>query len=127
MIFRALDGIGDWTFGQGIGGYLTKQNAVEANIKTRLLSWKGDCFFALDDFVDWLSRLDKGQETNLNNEIKSVILASYGVVSIDSFSGVLNRQTRAYTINCTITTFFGQGYLNNLNLTAGLSPGSVTS
>ena len=33
MIFRALTPTGDWTFGQGRSGYLTKEAAIQANIK----------------------------------------------------------------------------------------------
>jgi hypothetical protein len=124
MIFRQLTALGDWTFGKGVSGYATEESAVELNIKTRLLSWKGDCFFALDDFVDWMSRLEKGQETNLNNELKNVILKSFGVVGINSFAGALNHTTRNYKVVADISTIFGPTFLNNLDLTAGISPGS---
>lgn len=124
MIFRQLDALGDWTFGKGISGYATGEQAIELNIKTRLLSWKGDCFFALDDFVDWLGRLDKGQEANLNHELKSVILQSFGVVAVNSFHGALDAQRRAYQVVFDISTIFGKSFLNKLDLSAGLSPGS---
>lgn len=124
MSFRQLDASGDWTFGQGVGGYATAERAIELNIKTRLLSWKGDCFFALGDWVDWINRLDKNQETNLNNELKSVILASFGVYAITGFTGNLNRQTRHYDVTFKITTIYGTNFQNNLALAAGLTPGS---
>ena len=124
MIFRSLTGIGDWNFGKGIYSYATGANAIALDIQTRLLSWKGDCFFSLNDFVDWLSRLDKGQEDNLNNELQSVILSAYGVISINSFVGVLNRQTRQYTVTYNISTIYSSSVQNTLNLSAGLPPGS---
>lgn len=124
MIFRQLAANGDWTFGQGISGYATLNDAIELNVKTRLLSWVGDCFFALLDFVDWLGRLDKGQEANLNQELQQVILASYGVSAITAFDIELNRQTRACLVTYTITTIFGQTFSNTLNLQAGLPTGS---
>lgn len=126
MIFRQLTALGDWTFGKGISGYATAEAAVELNIKTRLLSWKGDCFFALDDFVDWLGRLDKNQETNLKNELKNVILQSFGVISVNSIDGVLNHTLRSFRVTYNIDTIFGTNFVNTLDLTAGLSPGSAT-
>lgn len=124
MIFRQITALGDWTFGKGISGYATTEQAVELNIRTRLLSWKGDCFFALEDFVDWLSRLDKGQVDNLNNELRLVILKSFGVVKVNSFTGHLNRQTRLYHVEYNISTIFGTSYINMLDLAAGVPVGS---
>lgn len=124
MIFRQLTALGDWTFGRGINCYATKIGAIELNIRTRLLSWKGNCFFALNDWVDWLNRLDKGQEQNLLQELKNVILQSQGVVSIVSFAGVLNRDTRQYVVTFTIETDYGTLFVNGLNLAAGFPTGS---
>lgn len=124
MIFREITALNDWTFGRGINGYLRDQNAVDANIKTRLQSWKGDCFFSLNDFVDWLGRLDKGQENNLNQELKNVIIQSFGVTGITSFSGSLNRITRFYELTFNVTTIFSPSYTISLNLAAGFPTGS---
>ena len=124
MIFRQLTGIGDWTFGRGIYSYATAENAIALNIQTRLLSWKTDCFWAQTDFVDWLGRLDKGQETNLLNELQSVLLASFGVIGINSFVADLNRQTRKFTVTYNISTIYSQSFLNSLDLAAGLPTGS---
>lgn len=124
MIFRQLTSLGDWTFGKGISGYATDEAAVELNIRTRLLSWKGDCFFSLDDFVDWLGRLDKGQEANLNRELQTVILQSFGVVGINSFTASLDRDTRHYLVTYDISTIFGSSFINTLNLAAGVPTGS---
>lgn len=126
MIFRQITALGDWTFGKGISGYARDEQAIELNIRTRLLSWKGDCFFALDDWVDWLGRLDKGQETNLKNELKNVILQSFGVVAVNSIIGELNHKTRSFRVTYNIGTIFGTSFVNTLDLTAGVSPGSAT-
>lgn len=124
MIFRQLTALNDWTFGKGVSGYATDEQAIELNVKTRLLSWKGDCFFALGDFVDWLGRLDRGQEAALNLELQQVILQSFGVVKINSFTGSLNRDTRNYHVTYDIETIFGQSFLNSLELSAGVPIGS---
>lgn len=119
MIFRQLTPAGDWTFGKGISGYAVDEAAIELNIKTRLLSWKFDCFFAVNDFVDWLARLDKGQENNLVNELKSILLQSFGVVSINSFSSLLNRTTRLCLVNFNVTTIFSPSFQSRLELSIG--------
>lgn len=124
MIFRQLTALGDWTYGQGISGYATNDNAIGLNIETRLLSWKGDCFFSLDDWVDWLNRLDKGQENNLTQELQNVILQSFGVVKINSFTAILNDTTRHYQATYNVETFFSPSYINTLNLDAGVPVGS---
>jgi hypothetical protein len=119
MIFRQLTSLGDFTFGQGISGYATLNNAIGLNIRTRLLSWKGDCFFSLGDWVDWIGRLDKGQQDNLAQELQGVILQSYGVTAITSFTGALNDMTRNYTATYQVTTIFSQSFTDTINLAAG--------
>lgn len=124
MKFREITSGNDWTFGRGTNGYFVDQDAIAANIKTRLQSWKGNCFFSLNDWVDWLGRLDKGQENNLNQELRNVILQSFGVREINSFSGSLDRQTRFYAVTFNITTIFSPSYIISLNLSAGVPAGS---
>ena len=124
MIFRQLTASNDWTFGKGVSGYATAESAVELNIKTRLQSWKGNCFFALDEWVDWLGRLDKGQQKNLENELRQVILGSFGVVSVNSLISDLDRNTRHILLTYNISTIFGTTFINTLDLQAGVPQGS---
>lgn len=119
MIFRQLTPSGDWTFGHGISGYATAERAIELNIQTRLQSWVGDCFFAMGDFVDWVSRLNKGQEQNLVSELKSIILQSFGVVSIVDFSSQLNRDTRACLLKFSCITIYSTSFQSTLQLAIG--------
>lgn len=124
MIFRQITSDGDWTFGKGVSGYAINEAAVELNVRTRLLSWKGNCFFDLNAFVDWLGRLDKGQQENLNRELRNVILQSFGVVSVNSLVGVLDRATRHYLVTYNISTIFGENFINTLDQAAGVPTGS---
>lgn len=125
MIFRQLTASGDWTFGKGINGYATQQDAIGLNIKTRLLSWRGDCFFSLNDFVDWIARLDKGQMANLTAELQTVILQSVGVVAINSFTATLNDVSRFYQAVYNIQTIYSPSFQDTLTLAAGLPVGSL--
>ena len=110
MIHRAIDDDGDIRFGQGVASYARDDQAIAVNIRTRLLSWAGDCFFALNEGIDWISRLDKGQEKNLEVEIQSNILQAYGVVGINSMTAALDRATRKITITADIQTIYSPSF-----------------
>ena len=114
MIIRSIDATNDWTFGKGLGNYSTQESAIEENIQTRLLSWVGDCFFALPDGVDWKNRLDVGQQDLILDEIKTVILQSYGVVAVNSVTGVFNGATRLFSITYNIDTIFSSSFQSQL-------------
>jgi hypothetical protein len=124
MIFRQLTGIGDWTFGKGIYSYATQNNAIALDIQTALLSWKGNCFWSLGDFVDWIARLDYNQEANLNTELQAVILARTGVVRINSFTMSLDPNTRKFSATYNIDTIYSTNVQNTIALAAGVPQGS---
>lgn len=111
MKIRRIDAVGDWCFGRGMSDIVTGQKAIEQNVRTRLLSWKNNCFFALQDGVDWRNRLEKRQQDNLILEIKSMVLASEGVVGMDpnSIEFVLDS-TRNFTLKFTMDTIYGQNF-----------------
>lgn len=119
MIIRAIDAQNDWKFGHGLSDYAQDEAGVEENIKTRLQSWIGNCFFALQDGVDWRARLDTGQKSNLINELKTVILSSFGVVAVISINGVFDGVTRAFTVSAVIQTIFSPAFQIQLTQQAG--------
>ena len=51
MIFRSLDELGDWNFGKGVQDFVSGNDAIALNIKTRIQSWVGDCFFDMGSHV----------------------------------------------------------------------------
>jgi hypothetical protein len=107
MIFRGLDSSGDWLFGKGKSDYLRDLNAIKANIETRLKSWKGDCFFAPAEGVDYNNFLDIGTKDLLDLDVRRVLLQSDGVMRIDSFESSLDRGSRGYSAQAEVTTFYG--------------------
>lgn len=119
MIIRAIDAAGDWEFGKGLASYNTGEAAIDENIKTRLLSWVGDCFFAAQEGVDWRSRLEVGQEENLKEELKSVILQSFGVVGLNTISFDFNHKTRLFNVQYDITTIYSQSFQSQITMAAG--------
>lgn len=120
MIFRSLTASGDWTFGQGLSNYARNGQAIDFNIKTRLLSWVGNCFFALPDGIDWHTRLDKGQRQNLLNDLRAEILQSFGVVGINSFDFVFDARTRALIVSYNIQTIFSPSFQSQVAAAVGL-------
>ena len=107
MIIRNSTTLGDFTFGKGLSDYLTNENAILHNIKTRLLSWKGDCFYAEAEGVDYNNLLDVGTKNLLDSDEKRIILQSEGVIKINNFESTLDNSERAYSGEATITSIFG--------------------
>lgn len=107
MIFRSLDGEGDWNFGKGKESYLTDNNAIAMNIQTRLLSFFRDCWFDPDAGIDWLRLLgSKSTEQEIILNIRGTILQSYGVNRVNSIA--LQHSGRSVIISYDIDTLFTQ-------------------
>ena len=119
MKIRSLTPGGDFTFGSGKANYATDARAIELNIATRIRSWKNDCFFDFDAGIDWVSRLDKGQQDNLINDLKMLLIQSYGVVKINSVTLAENTLTRALTITYNVDTIFSESFTRQVAISAG--------
>ncbi len=115
MIFRNLTADGDWTFGSGVANYVAQNAAIGLNIKTRLLSWVGDCFFDIPAGVDWVNRLgSKNQRTLLELDIRRIILQSQGVTGIISFDTLLNG--RNFTAHYSVNTIYSKQFTDSLTV-----------
>lgn len=115
MLFRGLDADGDWTFGKGLSNFATQNDAIALNIRTRILSWIGDCFFDLKAGIDWVNRLgSKNQAALLDLDLRRRILETEGVTGLTQFD-IIN-QDRAFTGNYTVNTIYGQEYANTVSL-----------
>lgn len=115
MIFRNLDANGDWLFGHGLSNYISGNAAIGLNIKTRILSWVGDCFFDQAAGIDWINRLgSKNQKGLLTLDLRRIILQSYGVTGIVAFNIELNE--RAFIANYSINTIFSAAYIDSIKM-----------
>lgn len=119
MIFRQITADGDWTFGAGLGNYASNEQAINLNIKTSLLSWVGDCFFALQFGVDWVRLLDTGQQANLQTALKTMILSLYGVVDVTEVIAFFDPMTRRLSVQYSVTTIFSQNYQSQVSVLVG--------
>jgi hypothetical protein len=117
---RKVTGNHDWSFGKGLGSYVTEEQAIEQNIKTRVLSWVGDCFFALQEGVDWRSRLDIGQQEELVEEVKSIILQSEGVIGVNSIDVSFSGTTRLAVVTYNIQTIYSREFQSIIEQSSGV-------
>lgn len=107
MIIRNIDENGDWTFGKGKSSYKRNALALNQHLKTKLLEWKGDCFFDNNAGIDWKNRLDKRSQIQpLLNEIRSLILKTDGVIAIISLNYDFNSDNRRLNLNYEIKTIY---------------------
>ena len=109
MIMRNLDINGDIVFGNGVQDYLVTQQAIALNIKTRLLSFLNNCVWDMAAGIDWLNYLKTpGKEQQIILAVKSIILQSYGVVSVNQVSvNVTGRSLYlSYNANSIFTSNF---------------------
>ena len=110
MIVRSIDGSNDWLFGNGKGSYKKDKAAVAQNIKTRLQSFLGNCFFASNAGLDWFNLLGTKNILKLRLVISSTILNTEDVTAILEVSSVLS-DSRVLTIEYSANTAYGT--LNN--------------
>ena len=111
MIFRGITGSNDWTFGQGRNSYFTQQAAIAANIKTALMFYLHDCFFAMNTGIDWRNLLGSKQpaaQANIILQTRSTIAACEGVVRINSVNASVNSVSRRLTLSFVIDTTFSR-------------------
>jgi len=115
MIFRNLDENHDFTFGKGKQDMTAQNKAIGLNIKTRIMSWVGDCFFDQKAGIDWINRLgSKSQRTLLELDLRRIIQQSEGVTGILSFDTVLNgRNFNAYY---SVQTIYSKTFQDSLTV-----------
>ena len=106
------EGYSEWLFGHSFADYRTQQNQIMQDIYTALYEWKYDCFFALENGIDWYTRLgSKNQKELLDQDVYDCIEGRIGVLSVFDFnSDVVGRH---YTCNCKVyTDYSGDNELN---------------
>lgn len=111
MIMRALSPTGDFTLGHGVQNYLRDEPAIELNVQTRLKSFLGDCFWAIDAGVDWWELLgvkNPQAQAAIVLACRLTIAESYGVVRINSIAAATDPVTRRLTVTYNIDTIFSR-------------------
>lgn len=117
MIFRALDVNHDWTFGKGVNDYTRLNQAIGLNIKTRILSWLGDCFFAQQEGIDWVNRLgSKRQRGLLEADLRRIILQTPDVRGITIFDIIYDETGRRFSASYSVITIYSQEYIDSVEV-----------
>lgn len=109
MRYRRLDVSGDMTFGSQQADFLrnTPETVAQAVI-TRLKLWLGEWFIDQSEGTPFQQAvLGKHTRNSIEPAIRSRILETQGVSSIDSFDLSINADERIVTINATISTQYG--------------------
>jgi hypothetical protein len=115
MKFRNLSTTNDWSFGQGMQSYASDLKALCLNLKTRILSWAGDCFFDLSAGIDWKNLLDYNTQKQIINALKNIAFKTEGVIRVNSI--VVSPITdRSVDINISVDTIYGSSVTNAINL-----------
>lgn len=93
MKFRVLDENWDWNYGRGIQDYTSASLAIAYDIKTKILSWYGDCFFAMEDGVDWKNILgSKDLKGEADSTIRKIIATEDGVAELVFFESSVEQR-----------------------------------
>ena len=101
----------EWCFGHSLGDYRYGQAQVIQDIYTALYEWKYNCFFALENGIDWYTRLGfKNQKDILDEDIKNTIKNRIGVLEIFNFESRL--ENRHYICTCDVYTEFSNKEYN---------------
>lgn len=107
MIVRAIDINGDWLFGKGQNDYRTNNDAIAQNIKTRLSSFLGDCFFDTTSGIDWFNLLGGKDQLVLNLAINAVILNTQDVTGVLQLFSNLS-DARVFFVQYKVQTTYSQ-------------------
>lgn len=104
MSVRAIDKNNDWLL-NGKQAYNNDDLEVLQNVKTRLQQWKYNCYFALEEGVDYNNYLsDKSLLNDLKNNIIYVLINTFGVSKINDLT--FNLINRKLQVNININTIY---------------------
>ena len=116
MLVRAISNNQDsssrtWVFGRGYSAYKGGQSAVAQDIKSALLEFENDCYWALQNGIDWLTRLGfHNQKEALDNDVINTIQSRSGVIAVQNFeSQVIDRN---YFAQCQVISIYSENPIN---------------
>lgn len=107
MKFRVLDNNWDWNYGRGIQDYTSASLAIAYDIKTKILSWYRDCFFAMEDGIDWKNILgSKISKEDADSAIRKIIVTENEVVELVFFESSV--EDRKYVCTARYKDIYGE-------------------
>ena len=107
MKVRKLTSEGDYMLGHGaLDFYQDSADGVAQNVGTRLALWRGTWFIDTTEGTPWLQQV-LGKKEAVDVVLRTRILETPGVLSIESFDAILDSNTRRLSVTATINTQFG--------------------
>lgn len=107
MIVRGVDALGNWMFGKGKNDYKKNRDAVTQNIKTRLKQFLGNCFFALNEGIDWPNLMGGKSPEEVKLAVSTCILNTEGVTGITLLTYSLD-ESRNLFLQYKVQTVYGE-------------------
>jgi len=108
MSVSRLDSNGDWTFGQGLAGYITGSDEIKQNVVTRIQSFKNDWFLDTDAHIDWFNLLsNRNTKETTKSQLSKTVLDTVGVNTLDELNFILDRENRKANIQLSYTDIYG--------------------
>lgn len=110
MRYRKLDASGDMVLGGGQAAFYRDQpEAVAQAVRTRLAMRLGEWFLDTSAGTPWNTKvLGKFTAATRDATVRSRILGTTGVVSIDAYSSTFDPDRRAFAAAATISTAYGK-------------------
>lgn len=114
-MIRALDVNHDWTFGQSQSNYLNENMEIKQNVECRIISFLGDCFFAVNDGIDWFNLLERNKLEELENAVQQDIIETDGVTAVNEIDVLLGSDRKLF-LSYNIDTIYTNGVNSTMNL-----------
>lgn len=106
MRVRSVNEDGSWQYGKGRNDYKSEIAAVAQNIKTRLLTFLGECFYSTNSGLDWFTLCGSKNFEQLSLVVSVCILNSENVTGINQLSFDVDNE-RNLLIQYDVATVFG--------------------
>lgn len=108
MRVRQRTATGDYTIGQGLANFwINVSQGVGQNVTTRLGLWAGEWFLDRTIGTPWLQKILGYNNASLRDvAIKTVILGTYGVDSIVTYSSTAMPNNRNFVVKGTVLTIY---------------------
>lgn len=110
MRVRKVTASGDMVFGHSQADhYVNDPLGVALAAKTRLALWVGQWFLNRSDGTPWATKvLGKYTADFRDAALRARILGTTGVSAITAYASQLNDATRAFDVQATVKTSYGQ-------------------
>lgn len=110
MRVRRVSSDGDMVFGGNQAAFhRDTPDAVAQIVESRLQLWSGQWYLDLDEGTPYETQvLGKRTEAMRDPALRARILDTPGVAEIASYASILNRDTRSFSVNTTVSTEFSR-------------------